>query len=387
MTETFASTRPDALATIDAPPSVPDLQDRCIRANAAPRDSWTGSGPAPASWPAGHPKVAFGRIGVLLVNLGTPDATDASSVRRYLKEFLSDKRVIEENGLIWKLVLNGIILRTRPAQKGRDYDTIWNRERDESPLLTITRGTADGVRRRIGGWSDRLVVDFAMRYGDPSTRSRIEALAQAGCDRILAVPLYPQYSATTVASSCDAVFDAFKTLRWQPTLRVAQPWYDQPAYIEALARTARAHLAALPWEPEVVVASFHGIPMKNFAQGDPYHCHCQKTGRLLREALGLPPERFRVTFQSRFGPARWLQPYTDATVRALAEGGTRRIAVIAPGFAADCLETIEELGEEVREVFEAHGGERYALIPCLNDSEAAIDVLEAVLAQELTGWL
>ena len=342
---------------------------------------------APTARPAAHPPVRTGRIGVLLLNLGTPSGTGYFAIRRYLSEFLQDRRIVELPRLLWWPILQGAILSTRPFAKGKEYRAIWNTDRDESPLLTITRGTADGVRARIAEWSDQLVVDFAMRYGEPSTRARIEALVRAGCDRILAVPLYPQYSATTVASACDAVFDALKTLRWQPALRVAQPWYDQPAYIDALARTARAHLATLPWEPEVVVASFHGIPTKNFAQGDPYHCHCQKTGRLLREALALPPERFRVTFQSRFGPAQWLQPYTDATVRALAEGGTRRIAVIAPGFAADCLETIEELGEEVREVFEAHGGEHYALIPCLNDSTEAIDVLEAILAHELSGWL
>ncbi len=347
------------------------------RAAAAPR----------AVPPRPHPPVRTGRIGVLLLNLGTPSGTGYFAIRRYLSEFLQDRRIVELPKVVWWPLLQGIILSTRPFSKGKEYRAIWNTERDESPLLTITRGTADGVRRRIGGWSDRILVDFGMRYGEPSTQSRIEALAGAGCDRILAVPLYPQYSATTVASSCDAVFDALKTLRWQPALRVAQPWYDHPVYIDALARTARAHLATLPWEPEVVVASFHGIPKKNFAKGDPYFCHCQKTGRLLQQALGLPDERFRITFQSRFGPAEWLQPYTDETIKGLAEQGIKRVAVIAPGFAADCLETIEELGEEVREEFMDHGGEQYALIPCLNDSEEAVDVLEAVLAHELTGWL
>lgn len=344
--------------------------------------------PAPRTVPPRpHPRVRTGRVGVLLLNLGTPSGTGYFAIRRYLSEFLQDQRIVELPKLLWWPLLQGVILSTRPFSKGKEYRAIWNTDRDESPLLTITRATADGVRARVSGWSDRLLVDFGMRYGEPSTRSRIEALARAGCDRILVVPLYPQYSATTVASSCDAVFDALKTLRWQPALRVATPWYDSPAYIDALAASWRAHLATLPEEPEVLVASFHGIPKKNFAKGDPYYCHCMKTGRLLQQALGLPDERFRVTFQSRFGPAEWLQPYTDVTIRELAKAGTRRLAVIAPGFAADCLETIEELGEAARDDFLAHGGTQFSLVPCLNDSPAAVDVLESVLAHELTGWL
>lgn len=336
--------------------------------------------------PAPNPRVRTARVGVLLCNLGTPSGTGYFAIRRYLGEFLGDRRIVELPALLWQPILQGIILSTRPFAKGKEYRAIWNTERDESPLLTITRDTADGVRRRLAERSERVLVDFAMRYGVPSTRSRVEALARAGCDRILVVPLYPQYSATTVASACDAVFDVLKGMRWQPALRVAPPWYDAPAYIDALAASYRAHLATLDHEPEVLVASFHGIPRKSFAKGDPYYCHCMKTGRLLQRALGLPDERFRVTFQSRFGPAEWLQPYTDVTIRALARGGTRRVAVIAPGFAADCLETIEELGEAARDDFLAHGGERFSLVPCLNASEGALDVLESVVAAELTGW-
>ncbi|MCU0626547.1 MAG: ferrochelatase [Gemmatimonadaceae bacterium] len=337
--------------------------------------------------PRPHPPVRTGRIGVLLLNLGTPSGTGYFAMRRYLREFLSDPRIVDLPRALWLPLLHGVILTTRPVAKGKEYRRIWNTERDESPLLTTTRATADAVRARVSGWSDRLLVDFGMRYGTPSTRSRIEALARAGCDRLLLVPLYPQYSATTVASACDAAFDALKTLRWQPAVRVATPWYDSPAYIEALASRTRAHLATLSHEPEVLVASFHGIPRTHLALGDPYYCHCMKTGRLLQQALALPDERFRITFQSRFGPAEWLQPYTDVTIRELARTGTRRVAVVAPGFVADCLETIEELGEAAHHDFLAHGGEHFTLVPCLNESAPAVDVLETVLAQELTGWL
>lgn len=369
---------PDTMLADVAPPMAPT-----VGPHAGPVTS-----PAPRTIPPRpHPPLRAGRIGVLLLNLGTPSGTGYFAIRRYLSEFLQDRRIVELPRVVWWPILQAAILSTRPFSKRREYRAIWNTTRDESPLLTTTRATADGVRARVAGWSDALLVDFGMRYGTPSTRSRIEALARAGCDRILAVPLYPQYSATTVASSCDAVFDALKTLRWQPALRVATPWYDRPAYIDALAASWHAHVASLPAEPEVLVASFHGIPKKSFAKGDPYYCHCMKTGRLLQRALGLPDDRFRVTFQSRFGPAEWLQPYTDVTIRDLATTGTRRIAVIAPGFAADCLETIEELGVTARDDFLAHGGTQFSLVPCLNDSPAAIDVLESVLAHELAGWL
>ena len=260
--------------------------------------------------PADHPPVAAGRIGVLLVNLGTPDATDYWSMRRYLEEFLSDRRVIEENRLKWWLVLNLIILTVRPSRKGRDYDKIWNRERDESPLRTITRAQADKLGAALAPLDGRLMVDWAMRYGNPSIASRLGALQQAGCDRILIVPLYPQYAAATTATVADKAFDALKQMRWQPAVRIAPPWHDDPVYIEAVAASLEAELAGLPFKPEMILASFHGVPKDYLLKGDPYHCQCQKTARLLRARLGLDESRFMLTFQSRFGTAEWLQPYT-----------------------------------------------------------------------------
>jgi ferrochelatase len=294
----------------------------------------------PSQKPADHPSVVSGRIGVLLINLGTPDATDPTSVRRYLKEFLTDRRVIEETGIVWKLVLNGIILRTRPKSKGRDYEKIWNKEKNESPLKTITRSQSEKLSLMLQPRDPRLVVGWAMRYGNPSIASELEALFAQGCDRILAVPLYPQYAAATVATVCDHVFRALMQMRWQPTLRVAAPYYDDPLYIDALARSFVAERAKLSFTPEVVLASFHGIPKEYFLNGDPYYCHCAKTYRLLRERLGFDETSFRMTFQSRFGTAEWLQPYTDKTVEALAKSGVKNLAVITPGFAADCLETL-----------------------------------------------
>ncbi|MDB5571379.1 MAG: ferrochelatase [Hyphomicrobiales bacterium] len=342
--------------------------------------------------PAGHPPVAFGKVGVLLVNLGTPDATDYWSMRRYLKEFLSDRRVIETPRAIWWPVLNLIILTTRPGRKGKDYDTIWNRELNEGPLRTITRSQSDKVAAWVaaGGLGDTqrpVVVDWAMRYGNPSMASRLEALQAQGCERILVVPLYPQYAAATTATVADKAFDALKTMRWQPAVRIAPPWHDDAAYIDALASSIRTQLSSLDFEPETIVASFHGIPQRYFDQGDPYYCHCAKTTRLLREALGLNAERLMMTFQSRFGPAKWLEPYTDATMKALAQKGVRRLAVVTPGFAADCLETIEEIGIENRDIFLEHGGERFARIDCLNDSPEGVRVLQAVVARELQGWI
>ena len=335
--------------------------------------------------PEGHPPVAWGCIGVLLVNLGTPDATDFWSMRRYLREFLSDKRVIEENSLLWKLVFNGIILTTRPRAKGRDYDTIWNRERNESPLKTITRSQSDKLAATMN--DKRVVVDWAMRYGNPSIASRIEALAAQGCEKLLIVPLYPQYAAATTATVCDEAFRKLMTMRWQPTLRVAAPYHDDPVYIEALSSSLRAELAKLPFEPEVIVASFHGIPKEYFDKGDPYHCHCAKTARLLREALGYDARKLMMTFQSRFGRAEWLQPYTDKTVEALAKRGVKSLAIITPGFSADCLETLEEIAVENGDIFKEHGGQNFAAIPCLNDSEPGMAVIRNLVRRELQGWL
>jgi ferrochelatase len=342
--------------------------------------------PAAGSRPPGHPPVLSGRVGVLLVNLGTPEATDYWSMRRYLAEFLSDRRVIETPRWLWWLILNLFILPRRPAAKGRDYDSIWNRERNESPLKTFTRSQAEKLATALGG-DGRIEVDWAMRYGQPPIAARLAALQAKGCDRILVVPLYPQYCAATTATVADKAFEALQVTRWQPTLRVAAPWYDDPAYIEALARSTRASLAALDFEPEVLLASFHGIPRAYFDQGDPYYCHCAKTTRLLRAALDMSEDKLRMTFQSRFGRAEWLQPYTAETVKALAAQGIRRVAVLTPGFAADCLETLEEIGVENAGYFKAGGGGRFAALPCLNDSQDGMRVIETVVRRELMGWV
>jgi ferrochelatase len=341
----------------------------------------------PSHRPPGHPAVPPRRVGVLLVNLGTPDATDYRSMRRYLKEFLSDRRVIEENRLKWWLILNGIILTVRPGRKGRDYDKIWNRERDESPLMTITRSQAEKLDAMLRAEHPSVLVDWAMRYGNPSIASRLDLMREAGCDRILLVPLYPQYAAATSATVCDKAFDALKTMRWQPVLRVAPPWYDDPVYIDALAQSLTAAVAALPFKPDVVLASFHGMPEEYLRKGDPYYCQCAKTARLLRDRLGMGEDDLRLTFQSRFGSAEWLKPYTIETVEQLAKSGVRNLAVITPGFVADCLETLEEIAMENAGVFRQAGGENFAAIPCLNDSDGGMRVLRAVAARELSGWV
>jgi protoporphyrin/coproporphyrin ferrochelatase len=335
--------------------------------------------------PKDHPRVQWGRIGVLLVNLGTPDATDFWSMRRYLKEFLSDKRVIEENSLLWKLVFNGIILTTRPRAKGRDYDTIWNRERNEGPLKTITRSQADKLAAALG--NERIVVDWAMRYGNPSIASRIESLSAQGCEKLLIVPLYPQYAAATTATVCDEAFRKLMQMRWQPTLRVAPPYHDDAVYVDAIVSSMRGELSKLPFQPEVIIASYHGIPKDYFDKGDPYHCHCAKTTRLMREALGMDERKLMMTFQSRFGRAEWLQPYTDKTVEALAKSGVRNLAIITPGFSADCLETLEEIAVENGDIFKEHGGQNFAAIPCLNDSDAGMRVIRSLVERELQGWV
>jgi protoporphyrin/coproporphyrin ferrochelatase len=330
--------------------------------------------------------VPCGKIGVLLVNLGTPDDTDYWSMRRYLKEFLSDRRVIEVNRVVWWLVLNGIVLTTRPSKSGEAYRSIWNEELDESPLRTITRAQSEKVAAALGH-RDEIVVDWAMRYGSPSIASGIEALIKRGCDRLLVFPLYPQYAAATTATVNDKVFDKLKTMRWQPSLRTVPPYPKDPIYIQALADSITAHLAGLDFEPEVIIASFHGLPKEYVDKGDPYQCQCRDTVDALREALGPLGDKLQLTFQSRFGRAEWLQPYTDKTVEALARDGVKRIAVLTPGFAADCVETLEEISGEACEIFLEHGGERFSFIPCLNDSEDGIRVLVHLVERELQGWI
>jgi ferrochelatase len=336
--------------------------------------------------PADHPPIALGKVGVLVVNLGTPDGTDYTSMRRYLREFLTDKRVIEWSPWKWYPILFGIVLNTRPGKVGKAYELIWNKDRNESYLRTYTRNQSDRLNEALADLPN-VTVDWGMRYGQPSIASRVEALKAAGCDRILVFPLYPQYAAATTATVNDKAFETLLKMRWQPALRTVPPYHDEPAYIEALANSVTSHLASLDWEPEIILTSFHGIPMSYFKKGDPYHCQCLKTARLLREKLGFSKDKLMVTFQSRFGPEEWLQPYTDKTVERLAKEGVKRIAVMNPGFVSDCLETLEEIAVQAEETFHHAGGEKFSHIPCLNDSADGIAVLEKVIRRELQGWV
>ena len=336
--------------------------------------------------PANHPPVQKPKIGVLLLNLGTPDATDYWSVRRYLKEFLSDPRVIETPRWLWWPILNLVILSFRPQKSGHAYAQIWDKKTDESPLLVITRDQTASLAQRLAG-EDNVVVEFAMRYGNPSTQSKLEALKAAGCQKILLVPLYPQYSATTTATANDKAFEVLGTMRWQPAVRTAPAYFDDPKYIETLANSIREGVEKLDFVPDLVVTSYHGMPVEYLERGDPYHCQCLKTTRLVREHLGWAEDRLMVTFQSRFGRAKWLEPYTDATLTALPGKGIKKIAILAPAFSADCIETLEEIAIEGRQIFMDAGGEQFAYIPCLNDSAGGMDMIEAMVRRELSGWL
>lgn len=328
--------------------------------------------------PDGHPVVPTRKVGLLLVNLGTPDEAEAGAVRRYLAEFLSDPRVIEIPRFVWKPILHGIILRTRPAKSAHAYKQVWRE--DGSPLAAITREQAAALQ---GAFGPDVIVDYAMRYGRPALGDRLRALKQAGCERVLVAPLYPQYCAATTATANDAAFAELAKMRWQPALRTLPPYHDDPAYIGALKTSIEASLATLDFEPQAVLASFHGMPERTLQLGDPYHCHCQKTARLLSDALG---RELTITFQSRFGRAKWLEPATDTVLAALPGKGITRIAIVAPGFSADCVETLEELSIRGRETFLAAGGTHFATLPCLNASEAGIEMLRKILARELAGW-
>lgn len=329
--------------------------------------------------PTDHPPVPAPRIGVLVVNLGSPDAPEAGAVRRYLAEFLSDPRVIEIPKLAWQPILHGIILRTRPAKSAKLYASVWDRQRGGSPLTLHTRDQAAALAEALPDCR----VDFAMRYGNPSIASRLSEMKAAGCDRILIVPMYPQYSSATSATVADKVADWMRRERWQPALRTAAPWYDDPAYIEALAEDYRAGIAALDFRPDELILTFHGMPRRTLELGDPYHCHCQKTARLVGERLDFP---VRVVFQSRFGRAEWLQPYLDKTLEALPAEGVKRVAVAAPGFPADCLETLEEIAIQGREQFEGAGGTHFAYLPCLNARPPGIRLLTHLVERDLAGW-
>lgn len=345
------------------------------------------SRPAFAHLPADHPKVIKEKVGVLLVNLGTPDGTSYWPMRRYLREFLSDKRVIEWPRALWYPILYGIVLNTRPSKSGKAYAEIWNNDKDEGPLRTFTRSQAEKLAERFKSFGDDLMVDYAMRYGQPSIETKLKDMREAGCQRIVLFPLYPQYAASTTATVQDKAFEVLQKLRWQPAVRTVPAYHDDPVYVQALAESMKAHLATLDFEPDVVMTSYHGIPQSYFRKGDPYHCHCHKTTRLMREYLGWDKDKLMITFQSRFGPEEWLQPYTDKTVEAMAEKGVKNIAVMNPGFVSDCLETLEEIAGEAGEIFHEHGGENFTHIPCLNDTELGMDVIEHVVRRELQGWV
>ena len=336
--------------------------------------------------PSDRPRVNSRRVGVLLVNLGTPDGTDYKSMWRYLREFLSDPRVIELSRIAWYPILYGLVLTTRPQKSGANYARIWNRERDESPLRTFTRGQAEKLAASLANLPE-VAVEWGMRYGNPSTRSAVQRLTDRGCDRILTFPLYPQYSATTTATANDQLFRALMKLREAPAVRSVPPYYHEPVYIEALARSLEGSLQKLDFEPEVVLASYHGIPKPYSDKGDPYGFHCTETTRLLREKLGWDEKKLITTFQSRFGAQEWLQPYTDKTVAKLAADGVKSIAIVNPGFSVDCIETLDEIGREVRDEFLHAGGRNFAHIPCLNDSPEGMDVIETLVRRELAGWV
>ncbi len=336
-----------------------------------------------------HPKIPQQKVGILLANLGTPDNYDYWSMRRYLNEFLSDRRVIDYSPFLWQPLLQLIILTSRPFRSGAAYKSIWNHDQGESPLMTITKQQtakiADTVAARYG---NNVMVDFCMRYGNPSTKSKVREMVRAGCTKILFFPLYPHYAGATSATANDQFFRALMQETWQPIARVVEPYHDNPMYIEALAQSVEKAYAEADEKPEVLVVSYHGVPKRYLMQGDPYHCQCQKNTRLLKERLGWDDTQIVTTFQSKFGPEEWLKPYTVEEVARLAsEDGKKRIAVIAPAFSADCIETLEEINEEIKESFEHAGGEHFTYIPCLNDNDAHIAALSQIIETNLQGWL
>lgn len=336
-------------------------------------------------WPTDHKAVNYNKVGVLIINLGTPDGTRYSDLRRYLKEFLSDPRVVELPRWLWMPILYGPILTFRPSKSAHAYKAIWCEDTNESPLRKFTRQQYEKLLEPLA--QQGVIVDWAMRYGQPSIADKLNALREQGCDRILLCAMYPQYSASTNATAYDKAFDALKTMRWQPAIRTLPAYHDDAVYIDALAQSILNHEAELGWQSEVTLMSFHGLPKRYLLQGDPYHCHCCKTARLLREKLGRNEQQMPLAFQSRFGKAEWLQPYTEATVRRLAQEGVKNMTVITPGFISDCVETLEEIAMQAQETFQEHGGEKFSVVPCLNASDASIAVLLHVIKRELQGWL
>lgn len=338
--------------------------------------------------PANHPSLPSPKIGVLVANLGTPDNYDYWSMRRYLSEFLSDKRVIDYPAWKWQPLLQTIILTKRPFSSGAAYKSIWNHEANESPLLTITKNQTKALKQSLSDvFGDTVMVDFCMRYGNPSTQSKVEEMVAAGCDKILFFPLYPQYAGATSATANDAFFAALAKQVWQPAARTVAAYFDHPEYIEALAGSIRQAYAEMDKKPDIFLASYHGMPERYLTQGDPYHCQCQKTTRLLREALGWDETQIMTTFQSKFGPEEWIKPATVEEVARQAEAGNKNIAVIAPAFSADCIETLEEINEEIKEAFVHAGGEDFTYIPCLNDAPSHIAALTTIIRENLAGWV
>ena len=323
----------------------------------------------------GHPDVKFGKTGILLINLGTPDSTSWWDIRKYLKEFLSDKRVIEVNPILWQIILNLFILTFRPSKTAHAYKKIWRKESNESPLLYFTKSQAEKLKNKIG--SDNIIIDFAMRYGNPSINSKLNLLKNSGCENIVILPLYPQYAAATTATVCDEVYRTLMQMRWQPSLQVIPHYESEPAYINALIKSIEKKVNTIDWKPDLIISSYHGIPKKYFDKGDPYHCYCQKTTRLMKEKYSYID--IKTTFQSRFGPQEWLTPYTDKTLESLPGEGIKNLLVICPGFASDCVETLEEIDIQGRESFLSNGGENFELIPCLNDSQEHIDLFETLV--------
>ncbi len=338
--------------------------------------------------PADHPAVRRAKVGVLLANLGTPDNYDYWSMRRYLNEFLSDKRVVDYSAWLWQPLLQTVILTKRPFSSGKNYQLIWNHERNESPLLTITRDQTEAIAQGLAAvYGDDVMVDFCMRYGNPSTKTKVRAMVDAGCEKIVFFPLYPHYAGATSATANDEFFRAMMKEKRQPAVRTVAEYFDHPLYIDALAQSVERAYAGLERRPDVLVASYHGMPKRYLMSGDPYHCQCQKTTRLLRERLGWDKGSIDTTFQSVFGPEEWLKPYTVEHVAELAKQGKKNIAVMAPAFSADCIETLEEINGEIREAFEHAGGETFTYIPCLNDDPAHIAALVAIVGENLVGWL
>ena len=335
--------------------------------------------------PIDHPEIPKSKIGVLLVNLGTPDATDYFSMRRYLKEFLSDRRVIEIPKVVWSPILNLFILTFRPQKSGKLYQTIWNKEKNQSPLRINTEKQAENLKKTTG--KSNIKIDWAMRYGNPSISSKINKLVIEGCTKLLVFPMYPQYSATTTASVMDEVFETLKKLRWQPSLRTVEPYFDEEIYIKSLVESIENHIKKLKWQPDTLICSFHGLPKKYFMKGDPYHCHCVKTNRLIKEKLGNKIKNVEFCFQSRFGPQEWLKPYMNEKFQELLDKKQKKVCMIAPGFSSDCLETLEEIAIQGKEDFLEMGGTHYSYIPCLNDTKQSMNIIKELVEKNLRGWI